>query len=80
LVLATLWLLDGVLQFQPVFFTKVFGTQMIGTVARKNPSVIAHPITSAAQTIGHHAVVTNTAFALIQVLLALGIAWRTPYW
>jgi hypothetical protein len=76
LVLATIWLLDGILQMQAVFFTRAFGTQMIAPGAVGNPSLIARPINWSGQTIAHHAVITNAIFALIQVLLGLGIAWR----
>ena len=41
--LAAIWLLDGVLQYQPVMFTKAFG-QMLGSTSAGNPGVIAHPI------------------------------------
>ncbi len=76
LVLASIWLLDGILQLQAFFFTRSFGTQMIAPVARGNPSVIARSITWSGLTIGHHAVITNLSFALLQVGLGLGIAWR----
>ena len=76
LVLATIWLLDGLLQLQGFFFTRSFATQMIAPGAQGNPSVIARPITWSGLTIGHHAVITNLAFALLQVGLGLGIAWR----
>ena len=39
--------------------------------------MIADPITwGAARIVDHHPAPTNTAFATIQVLLGLGIAWR----
>lgn len=76
LVLATIWLFDGVLQMQAVFFTRSFGTEMIAGTAQGNPSFIGRPINWSGQTIGHHAVTTNAVFVTIQVLLGLGIAWR----
>jgi hypothetical protein len=76
LVLATIWLFDGILQLQAVFFTRAFGTQMIAATAQGNPSAVARPINWSGQAIGHHAVITDAMFALIQVLLGLGIAWR----
>ncbi len=76
LVLASIWLLDGVLQLQGFFFTKAFGNQMLSMTARGNPSVIAHPITWSGSTIAHHAVVTDSLFVLVQVAIGLGIAWR----
>jgi hypothetical protein len=75
LVLAAIWLLDGVLQYQSFMFSKAF-TQMIGGTAAGNPAVIARPITWNATLVAHHAVLINTLFATIQLLLALGIAFR----
>jgi hypothetical protein len=76
LVLATLWLFDGLLQMQSVFFTRSFGDQMIATMSAGNPHVLAAPIHWSGMTIGNHAMVTNALFAFFQVALALGIAWR----
>jgi hypothetical protein len=73
--LAAIWLLDGVLQYQPVFFTKAFG-QMLAGAASGNPAVIASPITWDAHLVGHYPVLLNAVFATIQLLLGLGIAWR----
>jgi hypothetical protein len=75
LALAALWLLDAILQYQSWMFTKAFG-QMLADSAGGNPGVIARPITWSAGIIEHHPAPTNAAFATIQLLLALGIAWR----
>ena len=76
LVLATIWLLDGVLQLQAYFFTSEFGKSMISATAQGNPYVIAHPITWSGSMIAHHAVIADGLFATIQILLGLAIAWR----
>jgi hypothetical protein len=76
LALASVWLLDAVLQFQPYMFTRAFGNEMIAGTADGNPSALAHQITWAGHTIGHHAMLSNSAFALVQLVIALGIAWR----
>jgi hypothetical protein len=76
LALAAVWLLDAILQLQSYFFTRSFGLEMLGPTARGNPAVVAHPISWAAQTIEHHPVPANAVFALTQLLIALGIAWR----
>ncbi|HEY2075613.1 MAG TPA: hypothetical protein VGH53_04685, partial [Streptosporangiaceae bacterium] len=73
--LAAIWLLDGVLQFQSMMFTGAFSQTLAGT-AGGNPAVIADPINWAARLIADHPVATNTTFAMIQVLLGLGIAGR----
>ncbi len=75
LALAAVWLLDAVLQYQSFMFTKAFGQMLAGTAAG-NPGVVASPITWDASLVEHHAVALNTIFATIQLLLALGIAWR----
>jgi hypothetical protein len=75
LVLAGIWLLDAVLQYQSFMFTKAFA-QMLGATAAGNPAVIADPITWSARLIGNHVVLMNAIFATIQLLLGLGIAWR----
>jgi hypothetical protein len=73
--LAAIWLLDGVLQYQPFMYTKAFAQSLAGTAAG-NPSVIARPITWDANLVAHHLVLLNTIFATIQLLLGLGIAFR----
>jgi hypothetical protein len=73
--LAGVWLLDALLQYQPVMFTRAFG-QMLAATAHGNPGVIARPITWDATLIEHHAVALNAVFATVQLLLGLGIALR----
>ena len=73
--LGALWLLDGMLQFQPSMFGRGF-PQMLAGSAQGNPAVVARPITWSAGLIGHHVVALNAIFAAIQLLLGLGIAWR----
>ena len=75
LALAAIWLLDGVLQYQSFMFTKAFG-QMLASTAPGNPAVIASPINWDARLVEHNTVALNAIFATIQLLLALGIAWR----
>jgi len=75
LVLGVLWLLDGMLQFQPFMFGRGF-PQMLAGGAAGNPAAVARPITWSATLISHHEVVLNAVFATIQLLLGLGIAWR----
>lgn len=75
LALGGLWLLDGILQFQPSMFTKAFPEMLAGTSAG-NPAFVASPVNWSAALITHHLVVLNAVFATIQVALGLGIAWR----
>ena len=75
LALGVIWVLDGILQYQPSMFTKSFPA-MLAASARGNPAVVAVPITWSANLIDHHVVVLNAVFATIQLALGLGIAWR----
>lgn len=75
LLLAGLWLLDAVLQFQAFMFSRDFAHMLAGT-GPGNPSVIAGPITWSARIIAEHGVVSNALFATIQLIIALGIAFR----
>ncbi len=75
LALGAIWLLDGILQFQPSMFTKAFPELLAGTAAG-NPAFVASPVNWSAALISHHLVVLNAVFAAIQVALGLGIAWR----
>jgi hypothetical protein len=78
LALAVVWLLDGVLQFQRFMFTPGSNgfSGMLAGMAPGNPGAIASSITWNAHVVDHHAIATDTAFALIQVAIGLGIAWR----
>ena len=73
--LAAVWLLDGVLQYQPFMYTKAFG-RLLAAGAAGNPAVIARPITWDATLVEHHLALLNTIFATIQLLLGVGIAFR----
>jgi hypothetical protein len=75
LVLAGIWLLDGILQFQEFMFSRGFSQMLAGT-APGNPGFIASPITWSAKIIADHGTATNAAFAIIQLLIGLGIALR----
>jgi len=75
-VLAMIWLLDGVLQFQSFMFSKGFSAQILLPTAAGNPSWIAQSITWASHTISHHATTYDALFAFVQIAIGLGIAWR----
>lgn len=75
LALGAVWLLDGLLQYQPAMFSKAFPSMLAGAAAG-NPVPVAAPITWSASFIGHHLTISNGAFATVQVLLGLGIAFR----
>jgi hypothetical protein len=76
LSLGTLWLLDGILQLQPFFFSagaKGFSGSLI-EAASGNPRWILSTIVWNARIVDRHPVLTNSAFAAIQIMIGLGIA------
>ena len=75
LVLAAIWLLDGLLQYQSFMYSTGFG-QMLSATAPGNPGFFARPITWDASLVSHHLALVNTLFATIQLLIGLGIAFR----
>lgn len=77
LVLATIWLLDAVLQIQPFMFTRgaTGFSGMLDSAAAGNPGWVAHSITWNASNVYHDPVLADTAFALVQFLIAFGIVW-----
>ena len=77
LVLATLWLLDAVLQIQPNMFTPGPDgfSGLLNGVAAGNPGWIAHTITWNASIVYHHPILTDSVFAGIQFLIAIGIVY-----
>jgi hypothetical protein len=78
LVLATVWLLDAVLQLQPVMFTRGSNgfSGMLNSMAAGNPGWVGHSITWNASNVNHYPVLTNSTFALVQFLIAFGIVWK----
>lgn len=75
LALAAVWLLDAALQYQPFMFTKAFSASLAAS-AMGNPGVIASPVNWTAGLFEHHPVMLNAICATIQLLLAVGLAWR----
>ena len=78
LVLATVWLLDAVLQLQPFMFTRGPNgfSGMLNGMASGNPGWIAHTITWNGSFVYHEPILTDALFAGVQFLIAFGIAWN----
>ena len=76
LILAAAWVIDAALQAQPYMFSKAFASQTLAGTASGNPAWVAHSVTWAAAIVAGHPVLASTAFAAIQLLLGVGIAWR----
>lgn len=80
LALAALWLLDAVQQYQTFMFSQGF-PKMLAATAAGNPGPLADPVTWSAHLIGTHPGAATAAFGILQLLLALGIAWQpAAYW
>jgi hypothetical protein len=76
LALAVIWVFDGILQFQTFMFTKSFATEVLAGSAGGSPHWIADSVIWSARIVESHPVLINTAFATLQLLIGLGIAWR----
>jgi hypothetical protein len=78
LVLATVWLLDAILQIQPFMFTRGangFSGMLTGTAAG-NPGWIAHTIRWNGSIVYRQPILTDTVFAAVQFLIAFGLIYR----
>jgi hypothetical protein len=64
-----------VLQYQSFMFSQGF-PRMLAATAAGNPGPVAGPVTWSAHLIGTHPGAATAAFGTVQLLLALGIAWR----
>ena len=76
IALGALWTFDAALQMQPYMFTRSFADEVIAPSGDGQPWVVAAPVHLAATAVAAHPVVTNAAFALIQLLIGLGLLWR----
>jgi hypothetical protein len=74
--LGLLWLIDGILQFQPYMFGKAFVTGVLLPSAAGQPGVIATPITWIAHLIEPDVAVFNAFAASLQVLIGIGLLYR----
>ena len=79
--LGLLWLLDGLLQFQPAMFTRKFATQVIAPAAVAQPGFVAGPVNEVVRIILYQPAVMDVGFGLIQLALGAGILFpRTARW
>lgn len=76
LSLAVLWLLDGVLQCQPSMFTSRFAAMTLAPASHGLTTAVAAPLHLAVDLVSSHPALANTAFALTQILLGLGLLVR----
>ena len=73
IVLGLFWVLDAALQFQPFMFKREFVETFILPNASGQPAVISWVITNIGHFIEPHIALWNTFFALIQVVIGVGL-------
>ena len=75
LVLAGLWVLDGLLKLQPFMFTKDFAPMGLGEALDGAPGWLASPIRWASGIEQRNSISSMVAFALIELAVGFAIAW-----
>lgn len=75
IVLGLLWVLDGLLQFQPAMLTPKFAVDVIAPAGAGQPGFIAGPVGELVRVILHQPAITDVAFGLIQLVLGAGILY-----
>jgi hypothetical protein len=75
-VLGFFWLLDAGLQFQSYMFHRSFVETYVLNNANGQPAVVSWVITNIGHFIEPHVAAWNTLFALIQVVIGLGLLYR----
>jgi hypothetical protein len=76
IALGILWLLDGLLQLQPLMFTKEFASQVIAPAALGQPGFVTGPMRLFINLFASQPVLFNSLSALVQLTLGLLILWK----
>ena len=76
IALGSLWLIDGVLQAQPFMFGRGFATQVIDAAGQGQPGFVSAPVHWLSTVIAAHPAAWNVPFALIQLLLGVGLLYH----
>jgi hypothetical protein len=76
ITLGLIWMLDGLMQFQPYMYTHGFLADAIEATVPMQPSWAGQPILWAAHLAGHDLGLWNTLFALTQCAIGLGLIYR----
>ena len=74
--LGFLWLVDGLLQFQPYMFTRAFWNGVLGMANMGIPGPVSNADYHVATLLTAHPALWNTGFAGLQLLLGTGLMWR----
>jgi hypothetical protein len=79
--LGLLWILDGLLQFQPAMLTRRFATRVIAAGGAGQPAFVSGPISEVVRIILHQPAIADLSFGLIQLAIGLGmLCRRTVRW
>ncbi|HEY1855595.1 MAG TPA: hypothetical protein VGG40_13510 [Solirubrobacterales bacterium] len=76
IALGLIWLLDGLLQFQPYMYTHAFLADAVEATVPMQPSWAGQPILWASHLAGRDLTLWNTLFALTQCAIGLGLIYR----
>lgn len=74
--LATLWLLDGALQCQPIMFTRDFARRVLTPAPHGQPAILAELVRALDALISTYPALANVGFASVQIALGLGLLTR----
>jgi hypothetical protein len=75
IALGGLWLMDGVLQFQPYMFTHAFFNDMLSMANMGLPGPVSTAIFKVTTLLTWQPVFWNAAFATLQVAIGIGLIW-----
>jgi hypothetical protein len=74
--LGVLWILDGLLQFQPALLTGRFAREVVSPAADGQPPWVAWPVLHASHLLAAHPATGGAACGLVQLLLGVGLLRR----
>src|SRR6201996_588846 len=74
--LGVIWIIDGLLKFQPDIFKSSFVSDVISPMAEGQPSLVASTINHTATLLSHGTTVWVAAFGLIEIAIGIGLFFR----
>jgi hypothetical protein len=74
--LGAIWVLDGLLKFQPDIFKSSFVSDVISPMAAGQPSLVASTINHTASLLSHGTTVWVALFGLIEIAIGVGMFFR----
>jgi hypothetical protein len=76
IALGLVWLADAALQLQPLMFGRAFVANVLMPASMGNPALVTGPQRWVTHLIMANVAAWNTAFALAQLAIAVGLLWR----